>query len=144
MNSTHSIPEYVSATAGLKSARQALLEEAIKITTNDRNKSYGNPEDNFTNIANLWNVYLCAKRGNTPKDYKYFDGADVAILMILVKIARLTTNPGHRDSALDVAGYAACLADIQVGINKDKERNENATSMIPETIDQLHNLTIRK
>jgi hypothetical protein len=108
---------------GLKSARQELLEEAIKITTSDRNKSYGNPEDNFTNIANLWTEYLKAKETahSDVTRIRRITAADVAQMMVLMKIARLATNPGHRDSALDVAGYAACLADIQVGINSRKE-----------------------
>jgi Domain of unknown function (DUF6378) len=114
-----------------KSPRQELLEEAIKITTSDRNKSYGNPEDNFTNIANLWNAYFRAKlaQGKFGEDNIWVNNADVAQMMILMKIARLATNPGHRDSALDVAGYAACLADIQVGINAKNERSPATTEL---------------
>lgn len=82
----------------------ALLLEAITITSKDRNSVYGNPEDNFANIAGYWSHYLSTQRGMiiviTPQD--------VAHLMILMKIARLSTNPDHRDSLLDVAGYAAC------------------------------------
>jgi hypothetical protein len=88
--------------------RRRLLAEAMKITAVDRNKAYGNPEDNFQNIANLWNAYFGAQgtlTGITP--------CDVANLMILMKIARLSTNLGHRDSLLDIAGYAACGADCQ-------------------------------
>lgn len=103
-----------------KSPRQILLEEAIKITTADRNKSYGAPEDNFKNIAGLWNEYLRAKETaySDVSRVRKLTSADVANFMILMKVARLSTNPGHRDSALDVAGYAACLADIQESINR--------------------------
>lgn len=90
--------------------RQRLLEEAMKITGQDRNKAYGNPEDNFTNIANLWNAYFDASQPNGSRDCT---ASDVANLMILMKVARLSTNLGHRDSAVDIAGYAACLADCQ-------------------------------
>jgi len=89
-------------------ARQQLLRDAMHITSVDRNRAYGSPEDNFRNIANLWNAYFGAQgkpAGCTP--------CDVANLMILMKVARLSTNLGHRDSLLDIAGYAACGADCQ-------------------------------
>lgn len=92
-----------------ETARQRLLAEAMKITAVDRNKAYGSPEDNFTNIANLWNAYFAAQGHVTPVT----NARDVANLMILMKVARLATNLNHRDSLLDVAGYAACGADCQ-------------------------------
>jgi len=93
-------------------ARTALLEEATKITAQDRNKEYGAPEDNFQNIANYWNTYLTTipKQGNIVP----LTSQDVAHLMILMKMARLNTNPGHRDSLVDIAGYAACGEDCRV------------------------------
>lgn len=81
-----------------------LLDEARAITSADRNKAYGNPEDNFRNIANLWNAYLTAQ----GKADNLVNAQDVAHMMILMKVARLATNHGHRDSLVDVAGYAAC------------------------------------
>ncbi len=100
---------YSSSTV-TQSPRERLLREAIKITTSDRNREYGDPEDNFRNIAQFWNVHFEARmRGK----FVHFTSSDVAIMMILMKCARLATNSTHRDSALDVAGYAACLADIQ-------------------------------
>lgn len=93
------------------SPREQLLREAIKITTSDRNKAYGNPEDNFNNIAQFWNIY-CRNAGITLPHVSGFTGIDVAHMMVLMKMARLSTNPLHRDSILDVAGYAACAADF--------------------------------
>jgi hypothetical protein len=37
---------------------------------------------------------------------------DVAVPMILMKLARLANAPKHRDSWLDIAGYTACGADV--------------------------------
>lgn len=34
---------------------------------------------------------------------------DHAVMMILVKIARLQHSPEHRDSAVDIAGYTATI-----------------------------------
>lgn len=92
------------------SPRETLLQEAIQITTSDRNKQYGDPEDNFRNIAELWIPYF-KQRFGVPLD---ITPQDVAHLMILFKIARLSTNPGHRDSILDAAGYAACAEDCRI------------------------------
>lgn len=90
-----------------RTPRQALLEEAIGITTQDRNSAYGNPEDNFANIAAYWSRYL----SDSAKLEIELSAQDVAHMMVLMKIARLSTNPTHYDSLVDVAGYAACAAD---------------------------------
>lgn len=89
--------------------RQLLLQQASDITSNDRNKAYGNPEDNFRNIAAYWMKYLTQ---STDLDI-VITPQDVAHMMILMKMARLATNPSHYDSLLDIAGYAACAADCQ-------------------------------
>lgn len=89
-------------------ARQRLLREAERITSHDRNANYGNAEDNFQHIANLWMDYLHVSGRDI--DIK---PTDVAVMNMLIKIARLGNNQLHADSALDVAGYAACLADCQ-------------------------------
>jgi hypothetical protein len=36
------------------------------------------------------------------------------IMMILVKIGRLMHSPTHRDSLVDIAGYAALCGEISV------------------------------
>jgi len=74
--------------------------------TQDRNASYEEPENSFATIARLWDAYLKAKLDPT------ITPADVAAMQILLKVARLVNNPTHHDSAVDVAGYAACLADV--------------------------------
>jgi|ERR1700748_1678942 len=88
--------------------RSRLLQEAMTITHHDRNANYGNPEDNFGHIANLWNNYLAVSNRDAA-----ITPADVAIFQVLQKVARLGNNPNHHDSAVDIAGYAACLADCQ-------------------------------
>lgn len=93
-------------------ARTALLEEAMRITAVDRNKQYGNPEDNFQNIANFWNAYLTQVPGQG--NIIPLTSQDITHLMILMKMARLNTNPSHRDSLVDIAGYAACGEDCRV------------------------------
>ena len=88
--------------------RQKILDEASELTHSSRNSMYGNPEDNFRNIADLWNTFLGASNRQAMLTVN-----DVAMFMILMKTARLATNPNHHDSCVDIAGYAACLGDIQ-------------------------------
>jgi hypothetical protein len=38
--------------------------------------------------------------------------ADVAAMMILMKVSRITTSPGKEDNWVDIAGYAACGAEV--------------------------------
>jgi hypothetical protein len=90
-------------------ARAKLLEDAHGCVMQDRNAAYGDPEDNFGNIAAYWNSYLTQSK----KVSILLTPQDVAHLMILMKIARLATNTAHYDSLVDIAGYAACGADCQ-------------------------------
>ena len=85
--------------------KEALLE-AAKGTVADRGLNYGTPEDNFGRIARLWNIHL-TNRHNGP-----LTPADVAQMMVLMKVARLENTPAHLDSWTDIAGYAACGANI--------------------------------
>ncbi len=78
--------------------RQQLLDDAAELIHGDRNKMYDSPTKNFERIAALWSAYL---------DHEV-TVADVAILNVLQKIARLHHSPTHYDSWVDVAGYAAC------------------------------------
>lgn len=86
--------------------RKGILDEASEYVTVDRNESYGEPEDNFGNIAAIWNAQGVRINGRDV------NGSDVALMMIGMKLARLRFNPSHRDSWVDTVGYAACGGDI--------------------------------
>ena len=81
--------------------RKEILEQAAIIVTQDRNATHGEPENSFAVIADLWSTYL--NLTIAPHD--------VAVLMALLKIARLKTNPTNMDNWIDLAGYAACGAE---------------------------------
>lgn len=84
-------------------SREEILKTASKAVNGDRDERYGKPEDNFQKIANCWSAYLKTKL--LPHD--------VAIMMILFKVARLQSNNGaDLDSWVDIAGYAACGGEI--------------------------------
>lgn len=103
MNETKSTSHY--------SPRAQVLEAAIQAVMQDRNASYGPPESNFQDIADAWNWYLARKLPEVRA--KQISAIDVAHMMILMKMARLKYNPMHRDSKVDVAGYAACAAECE-------------------------------
>lgn len=84
--------------------RKECLEAAGKAVLTDRETDYGSPEDTFRDIADLWTGYLHFPI--TPKK--------VSNMMILLKIAK--TNYGDKDdNYVDIAGYAACAAEIGTG-----------------------------
>ncbi|MCW4115629.1 DUF6378 domain-containing protein [Aurantimonas sp. MSK8Z-1] len=92
---------------------KASLLDAAKAAVADRGLNYGKPEDNFLRIAGLWNIYIRDTKGVSAM----LNPADIAALMVLMKVARLSNMPAHLDSWTDIAGYAACGAEITNGEN---------------------------
>jgi hypothetical protein len=86
------------------------LLDAAKAAVADRGLNYGSPEDNFGRIARLWNAHL-VNRGVNPQFE--ITAHDVAMMMGLMKTARLENDPTHLDSWTDIAGYAACGATLK-------------------------------
>ena len=81
-----------------------VLKEAHTIIYGDREKTYGHPSKNLKTIAKMWNAFLEARTSGDELNAK-----DVASMMILLKTARLANNPEHRDSVVDICGYAALI-----------------------------------
>lgn len=86
-------------------ARSRLLRDAEQLVNGPRNDTYGPPSEDFARTARLWSGYLGVE----------VTAADVACLMILLKVSRLRATPNHQDSWTDAAGYAAagwdCVTD---------------------------------
>lgn len=82
----------------------SILKEANTIIYGDREKTYGHPSKNLKTIAQMWNAYLEAKT-----DKGELNAKDVATMMVLLKTARLANDPSHRDSLVDICGYAALI-----------------------------------
>jgi hypothetical protein len=83
--------------------RREILEAAIAAT---HRGTYSEPEDCFAKIAGLWNAWMKARKPGP------ITGVDVAVMLGLMKIGRLASDPTHIDSWVDLAGYAACGAEI--------------------------------
>ena len=82
--------------------RTEILEKANECVCGDREQDYGSPEDNFGIIAKLWSTYL---------DFD-IAAVDVAMMMSLLKVARVKSGRTHEDNFVDLAGYAACAGEI--------------------------------
>ncbi len=88
------------------SVRERVIDEAKKLVTGDRNRSYGSPTQNFRNTADLWTVQFRHKL----KDGESFSSSDVASAMIHLKQARRIAGD-KEDNWTDTIGYAACGAE---------------------------------
>ena len=102
--------------------RERVLKEALNCVNGEREKQYGNPEDNFSRIADLWGLYLTMIFEGTGVVVE-LDPKDVAIMMILFKIARSLGDQDKLDNYVDMIGYAACAAEIF-------ERSEKAEKVL--------------
>ena len=82
--------------------RSEILDTAKQAVTKDRAATHGDAEKNFNQIAAIWSL----RTGAT------ITAAQVALMMIDLKVARAWGNPGHADNWVDIAGYAACGGEI--------------------------------
>jgi hypothetical protein len=84
--------------------RTEILDAAETCITIDRAATHGDAERNFGTIAVYWSAHL---------DHP-ITAADVAVMMTLMKCARIKSNPGHADSWVDGIGYLACGGEIAI------------------------------
>ena len=80
-----------------------LLVEANKLVGGDRQKDYGDKVENHSNIAKLWSAYL-----DIP-----VTAHDVALMMVLLKMARTKLGAISRDTYVDMAAYGAIAGEIK-------------------------------
>lgn len=117
--------------------RSELLEQAEKIVNGHREDEYGSPERNFQTIAQLWGAYINAACIN-GKDYDFcITEEDVAALMILMKVARISSDKQHLDSWIDVIGYGACGGEIATGGSAEEMPAELKEACFSVEIDPL-------
>lgn len=83
---------------------QTILTTANKIINGQRNDEYGPAERSFQIIADMWNAYM------SGLDRDFFMPHDVAMMMILLKVARTQDVP-TTDSLVDICGYAALASE---------------------------------
>ena len=90
-----------------------ILKEADKLIAGERHKDYGDKVKNHNNIAKLWSAYLDTK----------VEAHDVAILMVLLKIARTKLGVVNKDTYVDMSAYGAIAGEIKF---KDTDNNKES------------------
>lgn len=92
--------------------RTSVLHEADSLVNGDRNDSYGDPIDDFATTADFWTTYL--RRVVDRRESSQLQPHDVAVMMTLLKLSRISWSPDKRDHWVDGAGYLACGWDCVV------------------------------
>jgi hypothetical protein len=90
---------------------RAIADEALRIINGERQDRYGNPEDTFRVIGDLWGAYLRALEPSMPPILP----EDVANMMTLMKMARIVCGKYTKDNDVDMLGYAMLGADMRRG-----------------------------
>jgi len=85
----------------MSKVRDLPLVEAIRIINTDRNDEYGEPAENFQDIADMMTILLKP----VLKEDVAISCSHVAMTMIAVKLSRMTTSPTKFDTWCDIAGY---------------------------------------
>lgn len=97
---------------------ETILEEAQRITSQDRNKSYGTPDQNHTLTADFLAVWLGGRyRGQSVLER--LDSYDTCVFNLLQKVSRMahqlrTEGRPQRDTLVDIAGYTQNMAMIDM------------------------------
>lgn len=83
---------------------ETILEEAARITERDRADAYGDPLDGANRFARI----LAAATGWDVRPEHF------PVVMLAVKLSRIAQAPEcwHRDSYVDIAGYARVAEKI--------------------------------
>lgn len=82
-----------------------VLETAARLVSGDRAVQNGDKRANHQNIAALWSAYT----GHIITAH------DVAIMMVLLKVARTKSGRFNPDDYVDMAGYAGCAIECYDG-----------------------------
>ena len=91
-----------------KANKATVLDQAKALVYGDRQKAYGSPSESFQTVADMWNAYIRQRAAQQGLACEIdLEPVDVVHLMTLLKVARLAKDPHHKDSIVDVAGYAA-------------------------------------
>lgn len=83
----------------------AICERAAELVGGDRAQQHGDKKENHQNIADLWSAFLNTK----------ITAQQVALMMVLLKVARTKSGSLNRDDFVDMAGYSGIAAEIARG-----------------------------
>lgn len=89
------------------SRREEVLEGATLAVMKQRNNTYGPPTQDFSRTAGILRSLGFAVV-DAAGEVAPIEAHHVAMIQAAVKLSRLMWSPDHRDSWVDLAGYAAC------------------------------------
>jgi hypothetical protein len=98
-----------------------ILEEAAA-TIRERRPLYGSPIGNHDTIAGLWTVYLRAC--GLLREGLWITASMVAVMMILVKVARMAISPLCKDHYLDTSAYSGIAYECLDSETQPKEAEQ--------------------
>jgi len=90
-----------------KPYKETVAQEANRIVNGDRRGNYGSPLKDFGRTSGMLNALLAHKLREKLSE------EDVSLIMICVKLSRLANSPDHRDSLVDICGYALTYELVQ-------------------------------
>lgn len=108
--------------------REEILDEAKRLITQDRQEQYGDAEQNYKVVGELWGAYILSNIKS--RRFTIFDteGEEVETLIItpaivltmlaLMKLGREVSGNHKDDNFVDAAGYIALSGEITA---KNKE-----------------------
>ena len=108
-----------------------ILKEADELIAGDRHNDYGDKVENHNNIAKLWSAYLDSK----------VEAHDVAILMVLLKIARTKLGEISKDTYVDMSAYGAIAGEIKFKEPKKESEGERRGRETLEYIKKINKKT---
>ena len=80
-----------------------ILNRASVLVQGQREKDYGDKKENHNNIAKIWSAYLGIS----------VTAHDVALMMVLLKMARTKLGQVSRDTYIDMSAYSAIAGEIK-------------------------------
>ena len=82
--------------------RSVILRTAEEYVTKQRAQDYGDMNTNFAVIGKYWSTHLGIE----------ISSEDVAVMMALLKIARVKANSSTKDSFVEGCGYLALAGEL--------------------------------
>lgn len=107
----------------MSNLRDAPLDVAKELINADRNQEYGEPAENFKDIADMATILMRP----VLKSEARIEPHHVAMFMIAIKMTRMKTSPRKFDSWVDIAGYVGTGWEATICNSKDQTYPQRET-----------------
>lgn len=85
-----------------------ICARAAELTGVAREHQHGSKRENHIKIATMWNAFMAIRRDPAAP----LSPADVALMMVCLKVARTQHGAHNIDDYVDAAGYAGVAGEI--------------------------------